>query len=82
MFKKLGQLWEMRGIIAPPCEINDTVYVVTKISKEITELKIIGFWICEHGYAFITDCGTINRNSLGKTVFLTRVAAEQALKER
>ena len=65
------------GVIVPPCKVGDTVYK-TSVLGEITELKIKGF-----------DCGIATEpyniipiENFGKTVFLTKEEAEQALKER
>ena len=65
------------GVIVPPCKVGDVVYK-TSVLGEITELKIKGF-----------DCGIATEpyniipiENFGKTVFLTKEEAEQALKER
>ena len=74
------------GIVVPPCKVGDMVYGIT--AKGIREIKIesihywcSGIWKCNGwsgkgkyrvGYEFSFD-------DIGKTVFLTREEAEQAL---
>ena len=68
------------GVIVPPCKVGDKVYIVAEITNKIIECTVLGFWICETNCSIITDHGTICSLSLAETVFLTREAAEQALK--
>ncbi len=77
------------GGVLPPCKVGDIVYMVTPGGK-IHEKKVLGsksvvgsnlrdeIWIkhsftCESALVF-------NEDDIGKTVFLTREEAEQALK--
>ena len=77
------------GVIVPPCKMGDIVYMVTPGGR-IHEKKVLGsanvvglnlrdeIWMkhsftCESALVF-------NEDDIGKTVVLTREAAEQALK--
>lgn len=71
-------------IIELPCKVGDTLFIVDSeyengpIVKTIcTEIKIDSedMWVCSNYDEFYFD-------EFGVTVFLTREAAEQALKER
>lgn len=75
------------GVVALPCEIDDTVFVIpTKENgrKEITLMACLGFVISTSGN--VTNCFD-KKNKLyqssfdafGKTVFLTHKEAEAAL---
>lgn len=77
------------GVIVPPCAVRDIVYMVTPGGR-IHEKKVLGsksvvgsnlrdeIWVkhsftCESALVF-------NEDDIGKTVFLSREEAEQALK--
>lgn len=77
------------GVIVPPCAVGDIVYMVTPGGR-IHEKKVLGsksvvgsnlrdeIWVkhsftCESALVF-------NEDDIGKTVFLSREEAEQALK--
>lgn len=67
------------GVIVPPCKIGDTVYRICKRKYDVDG----------YGMQFIEELGIIRNafslnmyHELGKTVFLTREAAEKALKAR
>ena len=82
------------GVIVPPCKIGDTIYVIettlrkgNKLRSHIATREVTGIcsnklnltWVAaaektyEHRY---------HPTELGETVFLTREAAEEALKAR
>ena len=85
------------GVIVPPCKVGDTVYIndilgvvakpyeIVHITTD-TDSEGIDFYfeaypkgeklLCRANLRYFYD------NSIGKTVFLTREEAEQALKER
>ena len=84
------------GVIVPPCNVGDTVYYVSDspINLSVQENTIYEAHISR---MVTTQCGTTlvvqmhnsygcteipDINDFGKTVFLTREEAEQALKER
>jgi hypothetical protein len=71
------------GIIAPPCKVGDTVYIISDYTNEILSRLIIGIIIKKDGYGFIFDTqSSWSDTDIGKTVFLTREEAEKALAER
>ena len=76
-----------------PCKVGDTVYFATKDrfnSATIDEITIaengIQFYWLQYDKSYeiteIWDDGTFSDKDIGETVFLTREAAEKALKER
>ncbi len=74
------------GVIVPPVEIGQTVWFIRKDYKvEIIETAVEKV-ILKHGGLYIKLCCNsmyeTTCNSIGKTVFLTKEQAEQALKER
>ena len=69
------------GVIVPPVKYGDTLYVITECSKIIVETIVIGVWLYEKRYTVITIDGNILNDSFGKTVFLTKEEAEQALRK-
>ena len=67
------------GVIVLPCKIGDTVYRICKRKYDVDG----------YGMQFIEDWGIVTNafslgmyHEIGKTVFLTREAAEEALKAR
>ena len=82
------------GVIVPPCKVGDVVYVCNWTAGKIYKNTVVGIFIsgasphrngikCEYR----NICGeTSNRKftfaQIGKTIFLTREEAEQALKEK
>ena len=71
-----------------PCKVGDTLFVPTR--NLVSEYKIVSFHVCGEGIWYRTYVikGTLTRLTsdnveiIGKTVFLTREEAEQALKRR
>ena len=71
-----------------PCKVGDTLFVPTR--NLVSEYKIVSFHVCGEGIWYRTNVikGILTRlisdnvENIGKTVFLTREEAEQALKER
>ncbi|MDU7339303.1 MAG: hypothetical protein E7L17_14465 [Clostridium sp.] len=83
LIPELGQAVEDGKIIEPPCKVGDTVYCTN--TGKIKEAEVTSFGGYGATVWFTLDVSknvqwTIRR--FGKTVFLTREAAEQALKER
>lgn len=80
------------GVIVPPCKVGDTVYEVFPKVKHIRSAKVVGFHlgkflnlrgqkrkeylICYSDYSLTH----IAIDKFGKTVFLTKEEAENALK--
>ena len=69
------------GVIVPPCKVGDTVYFIGHVSDSIPDFiyddTITKIGVITRG--IIQEKG-IDFADIGKKVFLTREAAEQALK--
>ena len=71
------------GVIVPPCVVGQTVWFIRKdIKSEIVETNVEKV-VLKHGGLYIKlGCNAMYEttcNSIGKTVFLTKEEAEQAL---
>lgn len=84
-FKDRSQFIEL------PCKVGDILYHPVPLRNMIAEYKIKSFQIYPHcvwvNWTIVDGVATINTsgiyaNEIGKTVFFTKEAAEQALKER
>lgn len=75
-----------------PCWIGDTVYELQEIRHRIQPLEIISInigrmgepyfnWELKDGIGIYQNIKGFGESQLGKTVFLTKEAAEKALKE-
>ena len=75
-----------------PCCIGDTVYELQEIRHRIQPLEIISVnigrmgepyfnWVLKDGIGIYQNIRGFGKSQLGKTVFLTKEAAEKALKE-
>ena len=70
------------GVTVPPCKVGDTVYRPSNCLG-VVQFVIISFNIYESEMFFTDDSeNIIYLSDIGKTVFLTREEAEQALRER
>ena len=83
---KLGQLEdaEEKGLLLRlPCKVGDKVYrPVPKLYRTYTKSVITDICITEDGIFFSTDKRIDWKiETIGKTIFLTKEEAEQALKE-
>lgn len=83
---KLGRLEdaEEKGLLLRlPCKVGDKVYrPVPKLYRTYTKSVITDICITEDGIFFSTDKGIDWKiETIGKTIFLTKEEAEQALKE-
>lgn len=75
-------LEEQGKLLKLPCAVGDTVYTAGYGVGHVLEWKIISCEIYEDEIVFIDDSETEWRSTdFGKTVFITKSAAEQALKE-
>lgn len=88
--EKLADILLANGVIVPPCKVGDVLWTFSYgkvVSGEVIEIK----WQCEaenHG-VFIREkistsgvyTATIDFCDVGKTVFLTKEEAEQALRK-
>ena len=78
------------GVVLLPCKVGDRLYEVTG-RKTVSVYKVRAIrvelfglfieWDIVEGFVWQSLSG-INADDIGKTVFLTREEAEQALKER
>ena len=75
------------GVIVPPCKVGQVVWVISHWYKymepEIESRKILSVQIYKNGniqYHYKDGC--FWKDHIGKTVFLSKEEAEQALKER
>lgn len=68
------------GVIVPPCKVGDRIYYIDSTNFIDCEVvKQISF--NHHGkWLVLLDHSCISFDEIGKTVFLTREEAEQALK--
>ena len=73
------------GVIVPPCKVGDTVYCIVEGFDVVMEGHIRQLIVAE---GIFIDCvirGYFNQvfhsSKIGKTVFLTREEAEQALRK-
>ena len=75
------------GVIVPPCKVGDTVY--TDVLKKIEGFVVVSveFSYTANGFEGEVTASNgeypllVNFENIGKTVFLTKDQAEQALKE-
>ena len=81
------------GVIVLPCKVGDTVYYIegayyNSIRQTARPIKVTEIsWKAgrsgkDLGFALIANGTRYKFSSIGKTVFLTKEEAEQALKER
>ena len=72
------------GVIVPPCKVGDVVYSIGWLDATVKEEKILYLTYNSRldNFVFATDIGHFDANQIGKFIFLTSEAAEQALKER
>lgn len=71
------------GVIALPCKVGDTIYRCGDPIKKVYEWEIEHIEIYFDEIVFVDDSDNVfTADDIGKTVFLTREEAEEALKER
>lgn len=80
------------GVIVPPCKVGDMVYEIQPIREmvqayEITTIMYNGHywwftWILKDRKGIYGNVEGFSSHQIGKTVFLTKEEAEQALKGR
>lgn len=76
------------GVIVPPCKVGDTVYYPVKGTGVIYETKVYGVGVdCYGDFAinpkeYPNDAIAMYGVEVGKTVFLSRELAEEALNEK
>ncbi len=87
--KEYEDLEEQNQLLKLPCAVGDTVYRINKGKKEpIIPMLVIGIAIRNENELVIQtkdiaddNHNLYSKNSIGKTVFLTKEAAEAAVKE-
>ena len=73
------------GVIVPPCKVGDILYYLDRYSKSIETDTVKYFTVTKNGCKPILERHNVKFWEMyewGKTVFLTKEEAEQALKER
>ena len=82
--KKFSDYLLGNGVIVPPCKVGDKVYRISTRSgtriKYIQETTVSRIAIDNEGIWIFCTCNPIAKCVFGKTLFLTREEAEQALK--
>ena len=84
--KECGYFKDRSRFVELPCKLGDTLFVPTR--NLVSEYKVVSFHVCGEGIWYRTNVikGILTRlisdnvENVGKTVFLTREEAEQALK--
>lgn len=64
-----------------PCKIGDTLYLPYSRPRYIKEVMVTDFMFNGCNLHILTDFVTLGNRDIGKTVFLTKEEAEQALAE-
>lgn len=81
LLPELFQAADWGGVIELPCKVGDKVW--TNWCGYPKEYIVVDIYICEYFVRYKVQTGaTFEPKDVGKTVFLTREAAEAALKER
>ena len=72
------------GWIKPPCKVGDIVYAVGMITGQVIPSEVVGIEFTKNDMFLILANQTVVSTvyQIGKTVFLTKEEAEQALEER
>ena len=68
------------GVIVPPCKVGDTVYQTDGV--RIYELEVFDVSLRNYKPYYETESIDFDYSAIGKSIFLTKEEAEQALKER
>lgn len=76
---------EQGRLVVLPCKVGDVVYTIENTEIVDWRISYIGLRPCNSGYANLYNLKnqhivSVAFNDIGKTVFLTREEAEQALK--
>lgn len=82
--EKLGQYEdsEEQGLLLRlPCKVGDTLYLPYSRPRYIKEVMVTDFMFNGCDLHILTDFVTLGNRDIGKTVFLTKEEAEQALAE-
>ena len=85
--QQCGHYTDESHFIELPCKVGDAIYRKGRFSDNVIEATISQITINHFGFTLKATKGdttyfSFNAEDIGKTVFLTPEAAEQALKER
>ena len=72
-----------KGVIVPPCDINDPVYFVGKYTGQIVKAYVTGIQKTQHDMFIFVDSGcffSVNQQ-LGKSAFRTEEEAKKFLEK-
>ena len=84
-YQELADHLLANGVIVPPCKVGDVLFYIDRYSGEVEEDEVKFFTVTKNGIKPILTRHNIKFWEMykwGKTVFLTKEEAEQALKER
>ena len=82
-FETVADYMLENGVIVPPCKVGDKIYRVVywKGCKTVSEWELVKLEVYVDEVGFVDDSDNwIAFDEIGKTVFLTKEEAEQALK--
>lgn len=82
---KIADYLIANNVVVLPCKVGDTVYRVAKHRGvwEVLPREVVSItYRLDHLYRVVFEIFSTEYDRLGKTVFLTREEAENALKER
>lgn len=86
---KLADHLLAEGVIVPPCKVGDTLYVISQMKDKrilpfINEYEVTSIWLKKKSIVIYHEMDgfikIFRQTDFGKTVFLTREEAEEALK--
>ncbi|MDE5909846.1 MAG: hypothetical protein K2H52_14045 [Lachnospiraceae bacterium] len=90
-YESYKDLEEQNKLLKLPCAVGDTVYEVQELRKRIQPYIVIAVhvsncgnlygWELEDGKGVYSNVNGFSEYAIGKQVFLTKEAAEAALKE-
>ena len=72
------------GVVVPPCKVGDKVYQINKTpcGGEVYELDVFDVSLKNSKPYYETESIDFDDTAIGRSIFLTREEAEQALAER
>ena len=79
--KNLIDAEEQGLLIRLPCKVGDFVYILTPKKNDYIETNIKRIVVYDNDIEIVTCICVRNIKEIGKTVFLTKEEAEQALKQ-
>ena len=83
LFESLADHLLSNGVIVPPCKVGDTVYSLERdLWGNPVSQSVEFIWFTEDQIILTTKSWNVSTAWLGNSYFLSRKAAQQALKER